>query len=724
MKKVTVQVALLSLSPSFAAMAIGLGDLTVHSALNQPFDAEIALFDLGGTPLSMIRANLAPASEFERLGIEMSNMVSTLRFSVERNKTGQAVIRIRSDARMKDPFMQILVDLAWAKGQTYRAYSLFLDPPNYQIVLDKGRPSIKPRPSRRHHTDTEHYVETSIARSSHDSAASTPEQHQSLQEASYGPTLADETIWQIAERYRKEGLNLQQVVLGIVGMNPDAFTDANLNGLKTGVRLRLPSTRQLMTVAADKAKLEVLAHDSAWENKQSIQHVIEPPYIQAIGSKPSETALPFELPSILPKAPTFAAILSSTAASSHYMPVPNVFMLQNQDKALFNTAAVSASATVDTKLRAEMNLATAAIESIREANALLSEQFHELQARNTDLLKKLKQRDQDMAKMRAEIRRLTERQGLAAQTSAQNVSNTSNTIPWLFILAALLAGAGIVYRQYKWQQSAKTNHVEDSGIDRQTSTAIQVPHDLPRHPAAEVQIDIIEPVQIEAGKTATDSELPLDASQQNIADVQETINVSEMNVSLAEVNKPIEDKKAVKEKEEDDLASERVEKASSIELIEYVPSPLPQKTEDITAAAIQKSDEQMIEYIVSEETLSGDQSLRKTTSEESDGGLCDELDDNTIEFNTTSAQDSDEQDVATVEIIPVSTGTETNKKKRPKPVKSKQAIETLMALAKTYIVMGDMIAARESLLEIVRDAKGSLQAEAKSLLDELDKDHQ
>ena len=55
-----------------------------------------------------------------------------------RNKNRQAVIKIVSQQRIEDPFLQILVDVAWADGQLYRSYTLLLDPPGYsQLELEK-----------------------------------------------------------------------------------------------------------------------------------------------------------------------------------------------------------------------------------------------------------------------------------------------------------------------------------------------------------------------------------------------------------------------------------------------------------------------------------------------------------------------------------------------------------------------------------------------------------
>lgn len=127
----------MSLTFSLNAFAIGLGDMTVLSSLDQPFDAEIRLIDVGDIPLSGIKANLAEVEEYERAGLERSFELNTLTFVIEHNRRGQAVIHLRSIERISNPFIQLLVDLAWPKGQIYRAYDVLLDPPDYQLATKK-----------------------------------------------------------------------------------------------------------------------------------------------------------------------------------------------------------------------------------------------------------------------------------------------------------------------------------------------------------------------------------------------------------------------------------------------------------------------------------------------------------------------------------------------------------------------------------------------------------
>lgn len=125
------------------AFSIGLGKLTVFSSLNQPFDAEIELVDVGNIPLAGIKASLASEKDYDRANVEQSLIADQLVFMIESNKQGKPVVRIHSVNRISEPYFQILVDLAWSKGQVDREYSILLDPPDYDFIVQKTRRLVK-----------------------------------------------------------------------------------------------------------------------------------------------------------------------------------------------------------------------------------------------------------------------------------------------------------------------------------------------------------------------------------------------------------------------------------------------------------------------------------------------------------------------------------------------------------------------------------------------------
>src|ERR1700674_1820144 len=133
MPRVTLIACLLSsgfLGPSLS-WALGLGEIHLNSALNEPMNAEIDLIAASPDELSALRASLADREAFTRYGIDHPQFLSTLTFKVGKGKDGRDVLLVRSSDAIPEPFVTFLVEVNWARGRLMREYTVLLDPPVY-----------------------------------------------------------------------------------------------------------------------------------------------------------------------------------------------------------------------------------------------------------------------------------------------------------------------------------------------------------------------------------------------------------------------------------------------------------------------------------------------------------------------------------------------------------------------------------------------------------------
>ena len=72
LRKSSVLTGLAALGFSCWVSALGLGELTLHSALDEPFNAEIELVNIGEADENQILVGLASKSDFERRGLGIS----------------------------------------------------------------------------------------------------------------------------------------------------------------------------------------------------------------------------------------------------------------------------------------------------------------------------------------------------------------------------------------------------------------------------------------------------------------------------------------------------------------------------------------------------------------------------------------------------------------------------------------------------------------------------
>lgn len=255
------------------AFALGLGDITIHSALNQKLDAEIELLEARGMTESEIVAQLASAEDFKRVGIERFFFLTSMQFHVEMRDQGRAVLRVSSAQPMTEPYLNFLVQVIWPNGRLLKEYTVLLDPPTYKeqpapAVASPGRSDKGGGPAgrvERTPTRPDSQVSLSSAPPSTQPAPSQPPSDR-LTGDSYGVTDRDDTLWKIAQRARpSDDVTVQQNMLAILRMNPEAFIGGNINLLKAGYTLRLPKDADVQAISSAEAVSEVAAQNQAWQ---------------------------------------------------------------------------------------------------------------------------------------------------------------------------------------------------------------------------------------------------------------------------------------------------------------------------------------------------------------------------------------------------------------------------------------------------------------------------
>ncbi|HUH37383.1 MAG TPA: FimV/HubP family polar landmark protein, partial [Spongiibacteraceae bacterium] len=274
-KKLASAVMALSALQAGLVAAMGLGELSLNSALNQPFKAEIRLLKVEDLDPSQIIVRLAPTDDFKRAGIERDFFLTELRFNVELDGRGGGVIKITTREPVIEPYLDFLIEARWPSGRLLRAYTVLLDLPTYadsapapvapasSAALNRGvsassAPAKKPAP---------------VADSSPRRAPSTA-MPPATGDREYRVQHSD-TMWEIAAANRPgNAVTVQQTMLAIQRLNPQAFINNNINLVKSGYVLRLPSEADI-NVDNGTAVQEVAAQNRAWRGGSSAGQAAE-----------------------------------------------------------------------------------------------------------------------------------------------------------------------------------------------------------------------------------------------------------------------------------------------------------------------------------------------------------------------------------------------------------------------------------------------------------------
>jgi pilus assembly protein FimV len=258
--KKTIAAALGGIFLAFAATvthAAGLGKLSVNSALGQPLSVEIELVALQPGEFEVLVARTASPEAYSDAKIEYSPLMRQLRFAIQRAKDGRPVVTITSNAPINEPFLDVLVELTWPSGRLVREYPILLDPPGFNeariappvAAVVQQRPATPVTPS----APSGNAVPSARA----EAAPSKPD--------TYGPVKRGDTLAKIANEMKGEGVSLDQMLVALFRENKQAFSNNNMNQLKAGQILRIPSAADVANISRADAQKEVRVQVADWK---------------------------------------------------------------------------------------------------------------------------------------------------------------------------------------------------------------------------------------------------------------------------------------------------------------------------------------------------------------------------------------------------------------------------------------------------------------------------
>ncbi|EKZ9008331.1 AAA family ATPase [Vibrio alginolyticus] len=240
----------------------------------------------------------------------------------------------------------------------------------------------------------------------------------------FGPTGENQTLWSIASELRpSRGVTVQQTLLAIYRINPQAFENQNIHELIPGSRLRVPSLEQVQSATTAQAVAIMKAHEAKLKQPKPTnratpaQRVTEQPKPQ-IKVEPKPATKPETVAAKEPK---------PTPKTIPVIPAPPVTTSPQGEK------QVSA-------LKDKLQGSQSELDSLEEKNHRLRLMLSEVQSE----VETLKSELNDEERIRSEVEKLLaeERQRLAEQQRMQ--PSTMDKIlsnGWLVGLAALIPGA-------------------------------------------------------------------------------------------------------------------------------------------------------------------------------------------------------------------------------------------------------------------------------------------
>ena len=299
----SVAASLLLASP--LASALGLGRLSVQSNLGEVLRAEIEVTSLTPEEQASLRIRVAPPESYRAANVDYNAVLPSTRASFEKRADGRLFVRLVSDRGVQEPFVDVILEISWATGRLVREYTLLFDPPatiragatpspgtSTSPVIAAAPPAPTPLPptagralSPREARDAAREAARGEARERREAARAAAAEARSAREEAPAPRApsaattasaspsegfsgdeyrvrAGDSLSKIAARTQRQGVSLDQMLVSLFRSNPSAFSGNNMNRLKAGVVLSVPSAEAAQAINAGEARQTITAQSA------------------------------------------------------------------------------------------------------------------------------------------------------------------------------------------------------------------------------------------------------------------------------------------------------------------------------------------------------------------------------------------------------------------------------------------------------------------------------
>ena len=263
-------IALLSLSAT-GALALSLGPVNVQSLLGEPLRAEIEVPNISPEEAASLKTNVASAAAFVAAGFEYNAAMSGLKTLLVRRSDGSYVISISSDRVINDPFLELILEANCTSGRIVRDYSMLFDPPSTKQSAPSplmSSASAMPIPG------------SSLSSTGFKGAVVSDAPGYKLANSLNGPAQVKvkpgDSARKIAVSAKGSDVSIDQMLVALLRMNPDAFAMGNLAGLRTGSVVDLPSSDQAKSISSTEASQIVAAQSREFNDFRRIFSISAP----------------------------------------------------------------------------------------------------------------------------------------------------------------------------------------------------------------------------------------------------------------------------------------------------------------------------------------------------------------------------------------------------------------------------------------------------------------
>lgn len=265
------------------AWALSLGRVTVLSALGEPLRAEIDIPSITPDEASTLKTTVASPEAFVAAGLDYNPAMAGLRATLQQRADGRSFIRLSSDRPINDPFVDMILEATWASGKIVRDYTMLFDPPAFRKPAATPAPTLAqisppvappvtapPVPSAQRPAPPAPTAPTATATPLPEPTRTKPITRPApiaTASSETKPTSAENTVTvkagdtagKIAAQFKPQGVSLDQMLVAMLRTNPEVFVNDNINRIRAGKVMNLPSAQDAQATSPEEATQIILA---------------------------------------------------------------------------------------------------------------------------------------------------------------------------------------------------------------------------------------------------------------------------------------------------------------------------------------------------------------------------------------------------------------------------------------------------------------------------------
>ncbi len=270
--------------------SLGMGKIQVHSALDQPLQANIDLMMGEGDDFSEITVAIASAADYKKVGLDRSFVPNNIQVALD--EENPLTINVTSSGPISEPIVSLLLDVNWGNGRILREFTILLDPPVYQssqsvivnsyqdtdnyedtsattepeeVETQVSEPTVQTREEAQQ-ADVSSEAEASVSEESDTDDVEDTEASEPVYQANFGDITVEsgDTLWSLANTNKPGNISTHQMMMALFNKNPNAFANNNINQLNKGSVLSIPTLQDIEQLSQTEAMRLAQSHNDTW----------------------------------------------------------------------------------------------------------------------------------------------------------------------------------------------------------------------------------------------------------------------------------------------------------------------------------------------------------------------------------------------------------------------------------------------------------------------------